>query len=778
MATPYGVPMPTFHNVFRNTDGTPLISGFARFSLDSDHDTRASIYEDRALTIELANPMKLNAAGISAKLNGAPKPIWLRSDTLYYVDLAAADDPLFTQPIQTVPDWNQAEPPDANIDEKSFTNYITNPQFRFPIKDKFIDDDLPDSTDTPILYEGWYFNKDTINSKNTIEFVEFDHGQTDVPDNPKYYLSFDSINSGAESIKDIKKRFEDVRCFNGKKMSFGAWLKGNASALPIQFIITQNFGSGGSPSVTTVIDTYTTPVGSIAWNQFNTEDFIFPSISGKTLGPGDGYVDVGFRLPLGISSVTGIANAQLNKGEILLDFNYVSVEEEHNRKKSFGLPDTNIFVGDDYNIFPYVEDIGSTTYSQEMVGHTYGYRFRSVTGKVEEWLNQSVNVPVGTLPMHGLSYKRLDTIPNTPVKYNRLYQAFESAFGNGNIFGFGSDGFIDLVTYGNSALLTNASNGAVATWSDNNTGFTVSTIQNSGTLGFNTSVVTPQSVEQYLEIQNNSVGVVSPITAGTSGFTVSVITTGTVSVKEKSKLEAIVATTLSGKYFEISSVGTDRYIWFKVNGVGTDPAVASRTGTLIELHSTQTAQQVQISIVYALNGHRSSKIVCAAATTLSGGEYLNVHNTVAQFTPYMIVDGVGDAPTQPNPIPVQLLSSDTNIIVSVKLSKAISGTFFTVPDIRGYFIRSPSGGSNRDPDSAYRTIEGTYVEGANSGSVQGDEFKAHIHGVHFGDNAGFNSTQIAGKNGPIAPEGTQDSLSTGGSETRAKNFYLNHVIRY
>lgn len=65
------------------------------------------------------------------------------------------------------------------------------------------------------------------------------------------------------------------------------------------------------------------------------------------------------------------------------------------------------------------------------------------------------------------------------------------------------------------------------------------------------------------------------------------------------------STPAASSYIEYSYVSTasspDRYAWFEVDGVGTDPAVAGRTGTKIAIQSTDSLENVAKKIADALN---------------------------------------------------------------------------------------------------------------------------------------------------------------------------------
>jgi len=57
----------------------------------------------------------------------------------------------------------------------------------------------------------------------------------------------------------------------------------------------------------------------------------------------------------------------------------------------------------------------------------------------------------------------------------------------------------------------------------------------------------------------------------------------------------------AGQYFLYSSPTVDYYGWFKVNGVGTDPAISGRTGVAIETFTGQTEEQIAQTIANTVN---------------------------------------------------------------------------------------------------------------------------------------------------------------------------------
>ena len=112
---------------------------------------------------------------------------------------------------------------------------------------------------------------------------------------------------------------------------------------------------------------------------------------------------------------------------------------------------------------------------------------------------------------------------------------------------------------------------------------------------------------------------------------------------------------------------------------------------------------------------------------------------------------------------------------------------FNLPDLRGLFLRGVLGtrtnfvsiGQVPDPDSSSRTnnVPGGNT-GGNVGSVQTDQFRAHVHPATIGggyvENGVGDGLGTGGNAGGVAA----NTGSAGGSETRPANAYVNYIIKY
>ena len=143
---------------------------------------------------------------------------------------------------------------------------------------------------------------------DTVSQQSFTAGQTDVPNEPTYFLRYAA--GGTSSNKVMHHRIEDVRTGAGKTCTLTFYAKastGHTSTIEVA----QVFGSGGSSQVTQSAQNYTM---TTSWQKF-TFTIALPSISGKTIGTSS-YVYIAFIRSLSSSNVNiDIAQMQFEIGE-------------------------------------------------------------------------------------------------------------------------------------------------------------------------------------------------------------------------------------------------------------------------------------------------------------------------------------------------------------------------------------------------------------------------------------------------------------------------------
>ena len=156
---------------------------------------------------------------------------------------------------------------------------------------------------------------------DTISQQTFPAGQTDVPNNPTYFLRFAA--GASVNNRSVQTRLEDVRTFAGQTCTLSFWAKASVSHTST-IEIQQNFGSGGSASVTQSPVNYSM---TTSWQKF-TFVIAMPSISGKTIGTSS-YVYIAVIRSLGASSVSiDIAQIQFELGGTATSFGYRSIGTE------------------------------------------------------------------------------------------------------------------------------------------------------------------------------------------------------------------------------------------------------------------------------------------------------------------------------------------------------------------------------------------------------------------------------------------------------------------
>ena len=136
-------------------------------------------------------------------------------------------------------------------------------------------------------------------SSSTQSQESFTLGQTDVPNNPKYfYRNVVTSSAGAGNGAIVTHRIENVSTFAGQTVTLSFWAKADASKnISTEFV--QNFGGGGTPSLTTTGIGVSKLSLTTTWQKFTVTASI-PSISGKSLGTDNNdYLAVLFWLDAG-----------------------------------------------------------------------------------------------------------------------------------------------------------------------------------------------------------------------------------------------------------------------------------------------------------------------------------------------------------------------------------------------------------------------------------------------------------------------------------------------
>jgi len=162
-------------------------------------------------------------------------------------------------------------------------------------------------------------------STKTASRQTFALGQTDVPNNPKYFMRHVVTSSaGASSFTSMQQYIEGVETLSGKTATVSFWAKADASKnIAVEFY--QGFGTGGSPSAAVSgIDSQLVAL-TTSWTKY-TITVDIPSVAGKTLGTdGNDWVGVFFWFDAGSDFDARSANLGQQSGTF--DIAQVQLEE-------------------------------------------------------------------------------------------------------------------------------------------------------------------------------------------------------------------------------------------------------------------------------------------------------------------------------------------------------------------------------------------------------------------------------------------------------------------
>lgn len=148
----------------------------------------------------------------------------------------------------------------------------------------------------------WFVIYDGSGATRTISRQTFTVGQTDVPDEPRYFYRFNQSVAGTGGTYNvIRQRIEGVRTFAGKTVSVSFYAKGGSNLTLPTIALFQYFGSGGSPSADVSTTIATNQSVTTSWTKF-TYSVTVPSISGKTLGT-DNNDDLSFLIYVPVNAL-------------------------------------------------------------------------------------------------------------------------------------------------------------------------------------------------------------------------------------------------------------------------------------------------------------------------------------------------------------------------------------------------------------------------------------------------------------------------------------------
>ena len=297
--------------VLRDNLGFPLENGYMKTYRDTVRSQFKPVYSDASGTLAYLQPIVFNAAGFQG-------PFYWASDENYYLEIYDFNNNLIrTIPAYNAPSTGGSGPVTNNID---FSNYIQDSQFRFMTKGIY----SPVTTFEQLGVSNWFFAKNNLTATDEITINFFPNGSSVPPNNPPAYFNYTcSVAGTGELYKDLFYDFPSVFSFQNRELTLGFYGLSSTVASQVEVILEQYFGTGGSPSPT-VSHSLTTFTLTSSWAQYSISG-IPPSITGKTIGSnGDDSLRIVFRLHLDAITSISLTNMQMNDGNQLLQFNYLT----------------------------------------------------------------------------------------------------------------------------------------------------------------------------------------------------------------------------------------------------------------------------------------------------------------------------------------------------------------------------------------------------------------------------------------------------------------------
>lgn len=631
----------------------------------------------------------------------------------------------------------------------------------------------------PIAQGGWSFNRSVGGASVFVNsFSRITTAISGLNDFPRYAFNLNCTSfSASDQYRDLAIRWPDVNKFTAGSpegtqvytLFFAAESRdSNTYAFDVRLI--RYYGTGGSPSALTDVSIGTIDI-SPSYSYATLFNVVFPDDGGTIGTNNDDFVMIALRGPNSSFNVQ-FTDFALALGNVTLPFFPEQTNDEMLSRAVTGW-------------MPTPNPDGSDLYLQLRLTPIGMIWDKSEVGRVESLIynfSGSVSPTTNLIKADGSSYK-YDAYSPIGIPYSRL----------GDVLLSGNTISPALPMYGTGLPFVNTYN------LDSTSYLTIDTNQPGAQANLVVDVtagITPTSISTGLvtdmdayvnattiTVIGKTIGVAfASVSAGTSGFTIFELRNNASLEQVFTVVPAAVAG-LAGTYWQFSNTTTTYYMWFKVDGVGADPAPGG-TPILVNLESTNSASQVLLRVFGAINGFEQVKCVFPAGSAISGGDYFNLSPALGNFYVWYKVNSVGTDPAVLNKtgIKVDILSADTATQVANKTAAAINSTYYGVPDFRGYFLRGLDDGAGVDLEAASRFSKTFNVYGDVLGTQELFNIESHVHSTPV----------LAYTPGIIPPPKIGNTTATsdppvtlpfttsayGSSETVPANKNVLYVIRY
>lgn len=781
------------------TTGLPLSGGIVTFYSDVNRSILKPVYTISGTApnysfVELPNPCILSGVGtFQDEGNNNVVPYYYPYDgdqnlELYYITVESSTNvPQFTREA-----WPAiaVQVQEGNTTENA-TNYIPNGQFLFhndipadPIND--IPFGQITQPVTQIAQGGWNFSRPSDSeSIDNIQFFRFDNYVTNPTSSPRYAVQIvNTVSDSGDEYKDLRIRFYDVNKFssdtNTYTFSFTAKTY-NSNNFNVLLNIIKFFGTGGSPtSVNTATEFTITSIGQIFQ-----ASIVFGNNEIYDIGTNnDDYVEIALSFPVNFAFGAQLTDFCMFFGDVTVT-NFPTTTNRDFSSRSMTLPP--------------IEPDGSNLYLPVRVGREGLLYDSSEIGNIIA--DQSANIFSGSLSpttnlmkADGSSYLVKGYSP-LGIPYSRLFSVFLNNETNFPIFGTGKNFvstaitniFLPTTEYGILFSTNIYGNAVYPTDGEIPTGFSFFKICDASDTGYQANgYITNQDYQLYgsssVFYKATVPGFLNNPSIGTTPFAINNYRNGEglYQMFYLNILDGLITTNLAGQYFTFSQYPSGNYyVWFTVDGAGTDPTISGFTGIEVDLKSTYMIPDLIYILSNVFSGCQVSEIVFNAANMITPGSYFTF--TTPDEKNYLVwysIDNVGNDPNLFGyySIPVYLNSSYDASDVARTTKYTLSSVFFAVPNLEGAFLRGTDPNMAWDLDAAQRfTLQSESYQN-DVGTFEPDLVVSHNHTYYIASGPQQKPSDTGSS--PWTTNSPVLTSSTGGTENRPYNTYVNWLIRY
>ncbi len=546
--------------------------------------------------------------------------------------------------------------------EQNLVNYIPNGQFKIHTDIPASPNDTPYEAGEirdPITYlaqGGWTFERPNgSTAEDFVLFKTFGDYVTNPTASPRYYAQIknESPNAG-DNFKDLRIKFNDVNKFASttQKYTFAFTGKSNSSgSTSISLVLIKNYGTGGDPEEEIPLGNFTI---TTSFSIIQVSGFSFGNNEGKTIGSdNDDFIQLAVRFPVNQIFDVSVTDFILTPGDITV----TNFPQTPDREFSYQSLTADIPAYDSSDLYlPLVLTKTGLTYDAGLVGAIFpsvrvvppvGYLNCDGT-KYETAAYSSDGIPYSRL--QGVLFNNTTNIPNFGTGTDYLTAYVNNVSTNLRIATNTTGATTDAADVNTGFTITTQHTGAqyetVSFPTSSNTIYIVTlvygviTAPSAGTSGFTVNLVRAGSatLRQLIEVQTLAAAGLAglyflystfndayyvwfrvdgagadPAIGGRTGIRIDLL-----SAYDATTVAAMIAEALSGNqitnvvcgaastltagdYFNIYTASTEFYVWYQINGTGTDPAPANKTGIKVNVLSADTAAQVVSKTQNAIN---------------------------------------------------------------------------------------------------------------------------------------------------------------------------------